>query len=364
MIVVWRNLFIGCVLLVLGIGVIHAGSPLLAGEAPSLAAPALTVVSDDNYPPYIFRDSDGTLEGYLVDAWALWERKTGRKVNLVGTDWSEAQRIMASGHADVIETMFKTPEREAVYAFSAAYADIPVSIYVNNAIGGITTPKSLQGFLVGAKAGDACIGQLKTLGGASIKPFENYEKLVEAAAAQKIRIFCLDEPPANYLLYKLGAYRSFYKAFVLYSGQFHRAVHKDNPELLREVQAGFDSFTDSERKALKDKWMGSRVELAPYIRYVGYAMALAGSFGGLLGVWIWFLRREVGRRTREVDSQRHKLRTLVQAIPDLIWLKDLDGVYVVCNSAFERFFGAAESEIVGKTDYDFVDWELDRKSVV
>jgi PAS domain S-box-containing protein len=53
-----------------------------------------------------------------------------------------------------------------------------------------------------------------------------------------------------------------------------------------------------------------------------------------------------------------RLRTLVQTIPDLIWLKDPDGVYLDCNVVFERFFGARKRDIVGKTDYDFVDREL------
>nr|WP_022662812.1 PAS domain-containing protein [Paucidesulfovibrio longus] len=52
------------------------------------------------------------------------------------------------------------------------------------------------------------------------------------------------------------------------------------------------------------------------------------------------------------------LRCLLRSIPDLVWLKDLDGVYLMCNSSFESFYGARESEIVGKTDYDFVDHDL------
>ena len=52
------------------------------------------------------------------------------------------------------------------------------------------------------------------------------------------------------------------------------------------------------------------------------------------------------------------LRTLIHTIPDLVWLKDKDGVYLFCNSRFERFFGAKEEKIIGRTDYDFVDKEL------
>lgn len=52
------------------------------------------------------------------------------------------------------------------------------------------------------------------------------------------------------------------------------------------------------------------------------------------------------------------LRTLINNIPDLIWLKDTDGVYLACNPRFERFFGAPEKDIVGKSDFDFIPGEL------
>ena len=52
------------------------------------------------------------------------------------------------------------------------------------------------------------------------------------------------------------------------------------------------------------------------------------------------------------------LHTLVNTLPDLVWLKDVDGVYLACNVRFENFFGAQEKDIVGKTDYDFMSREL------
>jgi PAS domain S-box-containing protein len=57
------------------------------------------------------------------------------------------------------------------------------------------------------------------------------------------------------------------------------------------------------------------------------------------------------------ESETH-LRTLINSIPDLVWLKDPNGVYLSCNSKFERLFGAKISQIVGKTDYDFLEKSL------
>jgi len=59
-----------------------------------------------------------------------------------------------------------------------------------------------------------------------------------------------------------------------------------------------------------------------------------------------------------LQASEARLRTLIDTLPDLVWLKNTQGVYLACNRRFERFFGAAEADIVGKTDYAFVDREL------
>jgi two-component system, sensor histidine kinase and response regulator len=59
-----------------------------------------------------------------------------------------------------------------------------------------------------------------------------------------------------------------------------------------------------------------------------------------------------------LEHERGQLRTLFDTLPDLVWLKDTDGVYLSCNKRFEQFFGADETSIRGKTDFDFVDPDL------
>lgn len=55
-----------------------------------------------------------------------------------------------------------------------------------------------------------------------------------------------------------------------------------------------------------------------------------------------------------LDSKAH-LHTLIQTIPDLVWLKDPSGAYLSCNMMFELLMGAYEAELIGKTDYDLID---------
>ncbi|MFA6314614.1 MAG: PAS domain S-box protein, partial [Sterolibacterium sp.] len=65
-------------------------------------------------------------------------------------------------------------------------------------------------------------------------------------------------------------------------------------------------------------------------------------------------RRRRRRAEQSLKESEEMYRTLVRTIPDLVWLKDPAGVYLGCNPQFERFFGAREADIIGKTDYDFV----------
>ncbi|MGY6277163.1 PAS domain S-box protein [Methylomonas sp. MgM2] len=59
-----------------------------------------------------------------------------------------------------------------------------------------------------------------------------------------------------------------------------------------------------------------------------------------------------------LEKGRRFLKTLIQTLPDLVWLKDVDGTYLACNPRFEQLYGVKEADLVGKTDYDFVGKEL------
>jgi diguanylate cyclase (GGDEF)-like protein/PAS domain S-box-containing protein len=50
--------------------------------------------------------------------------------------------------------------------------------------------------------------------------------------------------------------------------------------------------------------------------------------------------------------------SLIDSIPDLIFYKDIEGVYLGCNIPFIEFVGKQKNEIIGKTDYDLFDFEI------
>ena len=66
----------------------------------------------------------------------------------------------------------------------------------------------------------------------------------------------------------------------------------------------------------------------------------------------------VGQRTADIKTAKDQLKSLLDAIPDPVWLKDADGVFLSCNPQVERYFNTAEPDIVGRTDYDLLDPRL------
>ncbi|MGL1893616.1 MAG: response regulator [Spirochaetaceae bacterium] len=76
------------------------------------------------------------------------------------------------------------------------------------------------------------------------------------------------------------------------------------------------------------------------------------SFANLFHITRLEMASRISSEQKALHSTTH-LRTVINSIPDLIWLKDHDGKYITCNYRFELFLGLDEKEIIGRTDYDF-----------
>jgi PAS domain S-box-containing protein len=285
------------------------------------------VVSDDNYPPYVMREDGGAIRGILVDQWKLWEQKTGIAVRLVAMDWGEAQRYMAEGKADVIDTMFITEERAKLYDFSRPWAKIEVPVFFNRNISGINDAQSLHGFTVGVKEGDAAIDFLKANGIETLELFPSYEAIVRAAADQKIRVFCVDSPPARYFLYKFGLEQEFRSTAPLYTGEFHRAVRKGNTVLLQTIEEGFAKISAGEYASIERKWMGTPVLLPPEVfRPILYSAIGVGLLALALFLWIYTLRRQVALRTAQLHGTLEAKQTIFQHSAVSLWEEDISAL--------------------------------------
>ncbi|MEJ2611586.1 MAG: response regulator [Candidatus Thiodiazotropha sp.] len=168
-------------------------------------------------------------------------------------------------------------------------------------------------------------------------PAQN-DQMVDAATLAIVRVVLKEQSPLRVRQYQL-ADEPVREVSLAYRGGYDDAV-------MGVIQVGISE--ENRQQALEKGLMFISVVVAALL---------------LVGIYITLrISAHFGNPIRQVaqalEVERTHLRTLVAAIPDLIWLKSADGKYLACNPAFERFFGADEATIVGRSDYDFVEKKL------
>lgn len=83
---------------------------------------------------------------------------------------------------------------------------------------------------------------------------------------------------------------------------------------------------------------------------VGFLLAM-----GILAAVIFYqlaLNRKLRNVTEELAAQKSFLKRLIDSIPDLIFVKDFQGRYLLCNKSFAEAFACNPDAITGKTDQE------------
>jgi PAS domain S-box-containing protein len=98
-----------------------------------------------------------------------------------------------------------------------------------------------------------------------------------------------------------------------------------------------------------------RLELVAFtLNFALVNTLLTLAIGAVLAALNLALQREMTTRMSR-ERERGLLRTLIDALPDIIFTKDRQGVYVNCNRAALAQFGLAdEAELSGKTAFDLM----------
>ena len=93
-----------------------------------------------------------------------------------------------------------------------------------------------------------------------------------------------------------------------------------------------------------------------------YSSPLVDSNGKYYGR-IWYFR-DITERKKAAEALRQsesKHKTLLENLPQKIFLKDRNSVYIFCNENYARDLKIKSGEIAGKTDYEFYPKELAEK---
>lgn len=82
------------------------------------------------------------------------------------------------------------------------------------------------------------------------------------------------------------------------------------------------------------------------IVYIFFAILFA------LIIVIFTSQNKIVRMNKKLENEKQTLRTIINSSPDMMLIKDLNGVYTDCNDKFLDFIDAKREDIIGTTDYD------------
>jgi len=346
----------------------------LAQTEEGTAAKPLEVVAviPREFPPHYSLDEKGRPIGFAIDVMEQIAVLAGLRVSyLVKDTWVETNAALQDGTADIIPNTGITPQRQVDRAFTAPLETFSVSIFVRQSSLDIQGEDNLDGRKVAVVADNVALSLLQDRPDVEMTVFKHPENALFALLSGQVDALIYPQPVLLNIARSINVEDQIKVAGdPLIEIKRGIAVRKDNKELLAHLDAAVNLFlaSDSYQK-IYTKWHGQQASYWTAQR-VGWGM------GGLvllvllvMAAWRYLSIHRLNRklvesmrdRSQALDSLRASeahLRTLVETLPDLVWLKDPKGVYLSCNRKFEHFFNAKQSEILGKTDYDFFDKEL------
>ena len=350
----------------------------------------LKSASELDYPPLAVVQPDGSAGGFSVDLLKAAAEAVGLSVSFKIGPWYEIKEELASGALDVLPLAAYSAERHKVYDFTAPYLRMNGAVFVRKDNTDIHKLSDLIGKEVLVMQGDTAHEYVvKEKLSDNIIPTISYEEAFKLLAAGKHDAVVVQQIIGLQILKNLGITNiipvqqkqiSTLKPVALelegFEQKFCFAVTEGNSQLLSQLNEGLTIVTlNGTYESLYEKWLGPilpkpQISADQILKNVLFILVPLLLIFALIG--IWSLKRLVAKKTRFLEEeilQRRQteevlrkreghFRTLVQTIPDLIWLKDKGGVYLACNPLFEGLYGAREADIIGKTDYDFVDQKL------
>ncbi len=273
-----------------------------------LGEQTLIFVSGDHYPPFVWQDENGDIVGITVQILELLERKLGVKFQIKLMPFSEALKSLQDGEADIINFIFKTPEREKLFLFSKPVLNLESKVYFRKALN-VKDFAGLTPHLVGAVESDANADLLRQKNPSiTFKYFKNSEELMRAAKNGEIDAFVMDNLLAEYFLIKDGIFHQFSTLPFVSIQQVYFAFPLNKPQVAELINDGLSKISREELRQILGPFVKPTVLIPVWVWYL-----VAAGGGGFLIVFLLlilinrYLAKEVEKKTIELKKRNEEL---------------------------------------------------------
>lgn len=303
------------------------------------------VVASMQIPQYLFKNERGQWSGLNHDILRYIEQMTGLEF-IHRESFSPAQLIemLENSEADMTTLLAMNDERRAVLSFSHAFGGFGWVFVGREGEPMLRSLDQLEGKVLALPARHALEAEIRrnhpTVGLRTVMTRAEARALVESREAH-----ATIENETGVHLYPAGQLQVGGSLEGRWEPDY-LAVRRDLQILLGILNKALEAFPAEDMRALRSKWFAEDVP-APAsfwsdIPLQGYwCVIVAGVFGLLSLLWNRRLLAQIDRRLKAeaiLDDQLTFQRALMNAIPDPIFIRDLEGRLILCNKSYEAHF--------------------------
>lgn len=340
-------------------------------------------VGEKNYPPFEFITKNGSYSGMSIELLRWIATEAGFNIEFIPMEHGDMQRLVLDGKADAVVGLFESPERRRNFILSRPYFVIPGTIFTGSERPDINSVFDLKGKTIALMVEDYSAEWLKdhSISGDFIFTAD-FEEAAKVVLRGKADALIGDEQAVLYFLYSSGERKSLKKIIPpLYEGQDCVAVAKSNTNLVSILNKGIDYAEKSGiLKKINDKWLGIPVDAGEsFYKKYGLTILIVISVITFLVIisvfWIILLRKEVRKRTEQLEIEIRKLTETENELKDAVmryrgiyenttdsifWIKEENGSFIVenVNPAHKKNTGIGNDAVAGRNIEEILPHEL------
>ncbi|MCK4743949.1 MAG: transporter substrate-binding domain-containing protein [Sulfuriflexus sp.] len=345
-------------LVLLPINTLLYAEPVDSLSSPRASFTGLTIASSNNFPPINLLDENSQLQGFASDISNAVAKQMGVEVRHIHSSrWTEVLAWLDSGQADLIHDAGYTRERESFLDFSDPIIEMSEVIFVRESQYDVHNLDSLKGKKV------ACVNKhithlhLQRIPEINCHVVNTPTEGLAALISGSVDAFVYPEQIVQYLAQDLQLSDHIkITGTPLHRLSWSMTVKKGNQQLLEQLNQGIAAIKRSgQYKQIYDKWFGRKI-LAGYSTKELFLFSTLGSIisillGLMLGLAIY--TRKLRRTFRHLKESEDKYHSLIDKLPQRVFLKDIELNYISCNKQYADDLGISPREIAGKNDFDF-----------
>ncbi len=350
---------------------------LAAQEKDSAIIPAkkeeLKTIIVDSYYPYTYVNKDNATDGFSIDLSKAVTQVMGLGLNVQVDTWAQARSALEDGEINFLPMMAYSKERDKTFDFSVPHTIAYDSFFTRvdsvriNSISDLAGKKIIV--MKNDQAHDYLISTIK-VEPESLILVDALPEALKLLAEGKGDTALMPKLVGLFIIKDLNLTGLIKSPIVIedYYRPFSFAVIEGNQLLLERLSQGLSIVKNSgQYDRIYEKWFGAidPKGLSPKeaLKYFVGGVSVFFVVGFTLFLWSLTLKRQVVRRTKDLQESEERYRGVVEDTPVLICRFLPDGEITFVNKTYCKHFAKAPEELIGSNFLSSIP-EIDRETVM